>query len=198
MTDQLFFSIWLEKFSRRNRMRHFETLLRIVPFSQREQSQSVISIQGVGWNEPPLLERPLNGPVDVSEVLEAFKDYQGDDVAYRLESWWDLWQYENDWLLAPARIAFSCFGPEFETGAEREGGEQEDLRIDFGLDSNYLPQPEIPGSSRLIESNIKSLLRLVHELDSQLPVETRKLETESGENFANRLQEVLQSGRGVH
>lgn len=175
-------------------MRNFEKLLRIVPFSQREQPQSVISIHGVSLNEPPLMERPVNGPIDISDVLETLQDYQGEDVAYRVESWWDLWQYETDWELSPARIALSCFGPEFESGAERESGEQDDLRIDFGLDSNYLPQPELPGSPRLIESNIKSLLRLVHELDSQLPVRLRKLETESGENFADRLQHMLSPG----
>jgi hypothetical protein len=43
----------------------------------------------------------------------------------------------------------------------------------------------------MTESNIKSMLRLVHELDSALPVARRKLETESGENFAERLQQVL-------
>ena len=45
----------------------------------------------------------------------------------------------------------------------------------------------------MTESNIKSMLRLVHELDSALPVAKRKLETESGENFADRLQQVLSS-----
>jgi len=39
------------------------------------------------------------------------------------------------------------------------------------------------------------MLRLVHELDSQLPVAKRKLETESGENFADRLQEVMGGSR---
>jgi hypothetical protein len=34
----------------------------------------------------------------------------------------------------------------------------------------------------------------VHELDSTLPVEHRRLETESGENFADRLQSTLGAG----
>jgi len=37
------------------------------------------------------------------------------------------------------------------------------------------------------------LLRLVHELESSLPISKRRLETESGENFADRLQQVLSS-----
>jgi len=34
----------------------------------------------------------------------------------------------------------------------------------------------------------------VHELDLKLPVARRRLETESGENFADRLQQVLSAG----
>lgn len=193
VTDQLFLSIWLEPQARRERLRHFEKLLRLFPFSQRSQPQSTVSVQAVGITEPPLLERAINGPVDPSELVADFRDYSGDDVAYRVESWWDLWQFEGDWRLAPARIALACFGPEFDSGS----GEQEDLRLDFGVDSHFLPQPDLPESGKLIESNIRSLLRLVHELDSALPVSKRRLETESGENFADRLQNVLTSGGRV-
>ena len=145
--------------------------------------------------EPPLLESPINGPIDAGEVLEALADYNGDDIAYNVESWWDVWQYDGDWRLGPARVELACFGPEFDNGTERSAGEQEDLRIDFGVDSHYLPRPELTGSARMTESNIKSMLRLVHELDSALPVAKRKLETESGENFADRLQQVLTGSR---
>lgn len=195
MTDQLSLSIWLTRNNRANRAKHFEKLLRLFPFSQRPQPQSTIAVQAVGGTEPPLLERPLNGPVDVSEIVTVLSDYAGDDVAYRLESWWDLWQHDEDWSLRPARVILSCFGPEFDSGSEWAGTGQEDLRIDFGVDSYYLPQPEITGSGKMIESNIKSLLRLVHELDSALPVERRKLETESGENFADRLQQAIAGSR---
>jgi hypothetical protein len=193
--DQLSLSVWLERSSRANRMRHFEKLLRLFPFSQREQGQSTILIQALDSTEPPLLERPVNGLVDVSEVLEIFNDYKGDDIAYGLDSWWDLWQFQGDWVLAPARVGISSYGPEFDNGTERAAADQEDLRIDFGLDSHYLPRIDAAGGARLTESNIKSLLRLVHELDSTLPVLKRTLETESGENFAARLQEVLGGGR---
>jgi hypothetical protein len=195
VTDQLFLSIWLEQRHRASRVKAFEKLLRLFPFSQRSQPQSTISVQAIDTTEPPLLEQPLNGPSDVSEILTFFNEYTGEDVAYRLESWWDLWQYDTDWSLRPARVALSCFGPEFDSGTEWSGADQEDLRIDFGVDTYYLPQPELSGSGKLIESNVKSLLRLVHELDSALPVEKRKLETESGENFADRLKQAVTGSR---
>jgi len=197
VTDQLFLSIWLDRHSRANRIRHFEKLLRLFPFSQREQPQSVLAIHAIDATEPPLLERPVNGPVDVSELMGSLGEYQGEDVAYSLESWWDLWQFDGDWALTPTRVELSCFGPEFDNGTDRQALEQEDLRIDFGVDSHYLPRADTPGSANLIQSNIRSLLRLVHELDSSLPVAKRLLETESGENFADRLQQVLTSSDAV-
>jgi len=191
VTERLSLSIWLERNALSQRLRHFETVLRLFPFSQREQGQSTISIEAVSAQEPPLLERPVNGPMDVDEAMRIFADYSGDDVSYKLESWWDLWQFDGDWALAPAPVALSCFGTEFDNGADIGVTDQEDLRIDFGVDAHFLPAEDIAGGKKLLASNIRSLLRLVHELDSTLPLRKRKLETESAENFADRLQQAL-------
>src|SRR5262249_1763839 len=108
------------------------------------------------------------------------------DSCYRLESFWDLWQFEqDDWSLAPVRAVISCCGREFE----RE--EEDDLNIEFGIDAHFLPQPHRPDSLRMIQSNIKSLLKLVHDLDDALPVESRRLWSESGENFSEKLHQAL-------
>ena len=89
----------------------------LFPFSQREeQGQSTVGVQAVSVTEPPLLESPMNGPIDVNEVMIALADYNGDNIAYTVESWWDLWQYEHDWKLAPARVLLACFGPDFDNG----------------------------------------------------------------------------------
>ena len=107
------------------------------------------------------------------------------DSYYRLETWWDLWQFETDWKLAPARVALCCVGPEF--GDEDQGH----LGIDFGIDALFLPQPQLPNSLRMTQSNIKSLLKLVHDLGDALPVETRRLWSESGEDFSEKLHQAL-------
>lgn len=191
MTDQLYLSLWLNRPNRPTRLRHFEQLLKLFPFSQRDQPQSTVSILAIDSTQPPLLEQAVNGPLDPEALATIFRDHEGGDIAYRVESWWDLWQLAGaDAKLAPARVALSCFGPEFDEGAEAG---QEDLRIDFGVDTNFLPQTEVPGSTKHVESNIRSLLRLVHEVESSLPVARRRLETESGENFADRLQQVLRA-----
>jgi len=171
--------------------------LSLFPFSQREQPQSTVSVQAIDLTEPPLLEKAVNGPIDLAEVEPIFSEYGGDDIAFELESWWDLWQFDGDWKLKPTRVSLSCFGRQFDNGTDREKTEQEDLRIDFGVDSTFLPHPDTPASARLIESNIKSLLRLVHDIDSALPTGRRLLATESGENFAERLQQTLTASGGV-
>src|SRR5581483_8740855 len=153
--DQLSLSLWLPRGLKNSRLRQFEKLLRFFPFSQRTQPQSILSVHGVDSTEPPLLERSIKGPIDPTEIMAAFQEYSGEDVAYELESWWDLWQFTSDWELAPVSVALACFGTEFDNGTGR-GIDQEDLRIDFGPETYFLPQPEIPGSVRLVESNIKS------------------------------------------
>lgn len=192
MTDQLYLSMWLPEALANWRTRYFEKILSIFPFSQREQPQSTLYIHAISQTEPSLLERPLNGPVSLADINMALQDYSGDDIAFRFESWWDLWQYNGtDWEIKPAKIAFSSFGREFDNGSSLEANQQEDLRIDFGVDTLFLPDASLAGSGRLIESNIKSLLKLVHDIEDALPLERRALETESGENFAEKLNRNL-------
>ncbi len=114
--------------------------------------------------------------------------FQNADMCYELETAWDLWHWDGDWKLAPSRVLIICYGPEFE----RDG--DENLRIDFGLDEQFLPGAGGPEGMRMLRENIQSLLRLVHDLDGRLKVEHRQLWSESGENFADLLQSALRAG----
>ena len=186
MADQLYLTYWLRGFTEHNMLRHFEKMLSRFPFSRLARHPATLRVLAISFSEPPLLERALPMPVNAPEVAQAPREYLQADVACQLDAWWDLWQFETDWKPTPSRVSLFCFGPGFETD------EGENIQIDFGLDTWFLPQAELPGSARLVQSNIRSLLHLVHELDDALPVERRRLETESGENFANRLQAALQ------
>ena len=185
MADQLYLSYILRKYSEENMLRHYEKLLGLFPFSRLAKNPSTFKVIPVNHTEPAVLEVPMVAPVSIDQVLAAAKDFENADSCYRLESWWDLWQFDKDWTLTPSRAALVCFGPEFE----RE--EDAHLEIEFGIDAHFLPQPDIPGSLVTIQSNIKSLLKLVHDLDDALPVETRRLWSESGENFSEKLQQKL-------
>ncbi len=185
MADQLTLSYVLRNFSGPNMLRQYEKLLRIFPFSRLARQPSTFRVLAVDYNEPALLEIPMPAPVDVDQVLAAARDFENPDFCCRLESWWDLWQFRDDWALAPSRVTLSCFGPEFEHESE------DHLSVEFGIDAHFLPQPGIDGSVRMVQSNIRSLLKLVHDLDDALAVETRRLWSESGENFPEKLQQAL-------
>jgi hypothetical protein len=190
MADQLYLSYTLRNYSEETMLRHYEKLLRLFPFSRLARQPSTFKVIPVDFTEPAVLEVPFPPPVPLDQVLAAAKDFQNVDVCYRLETWWDLWQFDGEWKLAPSRVALCCFGPEFQRETDTH------LEIEFGIDAHFLPQPEIEGSVRMIQSNIKSLLKLVHDLDDALPVETRRLWSESGENFSEKLQQSLLAGRG--
>jgi hypothetical protein len=185
MADQLYLSYALRNYNGQTMLRYYEKLLRLFPFSRLALQASTFKILAVDYTEPVVLEIPFAPPVPLDAVLAVAKDFHNEDTCYRLETWWDLWQFDSDWKLTPTRVALCSFGPEFRT----EGGEH--LSIEFGIDANFLPQPETPDSLRMVQSNIKSLLKLVHDLDDALPVETRRLWSESGENFSDKLHQAL-------
>jgi hypothetical protein len=182
MADQLFLSYRLLGFTENNMLRHYEKMVRKFPFSRLSTSGSVLRVIAVSAEEPPLIELPLPDPLDIDRVLASAKEFASGDGAVQLEAKWDLWQYETDWELTPTRVILSCFGPRFESE------ENDHLRIDFGLDVSFLPQAEFPNNAFMAQSNIRSLLHLAGELDRNLNVESKRLWSDSGENFAGRLQ----------
>jgi len=189
MADQLYLQYWLHNYSGLTMLRHYEKLLKLFPFSQLSRHPSTFKVIAVNYNEAAVLEAPFPRPIPIDKVLAAANEFLNDDSCYRLETWWDLWEFDNDWELKPHKVALVCYGTEFQT----ENGEH--LAIEFGLDSSFLPQPELPNSLNMIQSNIRSLLKLVHDLDDALPVDTRQLSSESGENFSEKLHAALAGER---
>ena len=187
MADQLFLSYRLRGFTENNMLRHFEKMLRVFPFSRLNTSGSVLRVNAVSWGEPPLLELPMPDPLDIDAALASAKEFAGGDCAVQLEAKWDLWQHGKDWEVTPTRVMLSCFGPRFEDE------DADHLRIDFGLDASFLPQAELPNNAFMAQSNIRSLLHLAAELDRNLNVETKRLWSDSGENFADQLQWAVES-----
>jgi hypothetical protein len=185
MADQLFLSYRLLGFTENNMLRHYEKVLRQFPFSRLSAAGSILHVHAVALEEPPLLELPLLDPIDLDRAIASAKEFTAGDCAVQLETKWDLWQYEKDWELTPTRVTLSCFGPRFE------GEDNDHVRIDLGLDSSFIPQPDLPNNVFMAQSNIRSLLHLVSELDRNLNVESKRLWSDSGENFADRLQWAL-------
>lgn len=186
MADQLYLSYLIRNFSSQTMLRYFDKVLQVFPFSRLANEPALLRIHALEYAEPPLLEQVLPEPVDPHAVIEACREFESSDCAYRLEAYWDLWRFEQDWEVAPVRIALCCYGPEFASGST------DNLRVEFGLDSQFLPQDGTAKTLYMVRSNIRSLLRFVHDADDALPVESRRLWSESGENFAGRLQSALE------
>jgi hypothetical protein len=187
MADQLYLSYWLNGFSGANMLKHYEKLLKLFPYSRLTKSEGAFRITPVNYGEPTIFERPAGNPIDPTTTIAAAKEFDNPDCCYQLETAWDIWQYEQDWELQTSRVSLVCFGPEFENEVT------DNLRIEFGIDTHFLPQPDLPGHATMTQSNIRSLLKLVHDLDDRLAAERRQLWTESGENFAEKLQKASQT-----
>jgi len=185
MADQLYLSYWLRNFNAQNMLKHYEKLLKLFPYSRLARNPSTFKVIAIDYDQPTVLEVPFSSPIEIDKVVAAASEFQNPDSSYRLDTWWDLWQYDGDWKLTPTRVGLCCFGPEF---ARIEEG---DLGIEFGIDAHFLPQRDTPNSVPMVQSNIKSLLKLVHDLDDALPVERRRLWSESGEDFSEKLQQAL-------
>ena len=134
--------------------------------------------------EPPLLERAFPLDAKPAQIIEAAREFGHADCAVEIDTFWDLWSFDGEWKLAPTPVTLLCLGPDFE-------GTGDHLRIEFGVDSRFLPVKGVEGSLRMGQSNLRSLLRLVSLVERALPLENRKLWSESGVNFAELLAETV-------
>jgi hypothetical protein len=185
MADQLYLSYSINGYNIDNMLRHYEKMLRLFPYSRLQFGASVFKVIPISYSEPARIEGAYTMPEQIDEALVSAKEFLNADSCYRLEAFWDLWHFEkSEWKLAPSRVALNCFGPAFEDA-------EANLAIEFGIDAQFLPEPGVPNSLKMSQQNIKSLLKLVHDLDDALNVNRRRLWTETGENFAEQLQEAL-------
>ncbi|MEK7408938.1 MAG: hypothetical protein AAB225_28070 [Acidobacteriota bacterium] len=185
MPDRFYLSVWIRGFDERGMLGRFEQLLRAFPFSRLRPAIARLKVYAIEEVEPPLLEQAYGGVPDVEAVLEAARDFEHADCAYMVEGWWDLWSCAGEWKLLPSRVTLACYGPEF---ANDEG---DHLRIELGVDTQFVPQPGLPQAARMAQSNLQSVVRLAGELEKCMPVRTRRLWLESGADFAAQVGAAL-------
>lgn len=190
MTDRLYFSCRLKQAIPASLLRQFGKLMGAFPFSRLAKRGPVLRVYAVALSEPTLMEREFpvseDTAVTSTDILSAAGELLQSDCACEVDTFWDLWQHDgNEWKLQPAPVTLCCYGIDF-------GSDQEDhLRIEFGPDARFLPAPGLEGSLRMGQSNLKSLLRLVSDLERLLDLESRKVWSESGANFAEVLKQSL-------
>lgn len=186
MSDRLYVSLAVKGgLTLENQYRAFEKLLRSFPFSKLATGESTLRIVAVNWSEPPLAEYPIQGAIDPAEVVRLAAEFRQADASVQLDAYWDLWsELDGEWKFGPAPVSLTLLGAAFDEGSRGD----EDFRIEFGDESRFLPSPD---GARMAQENIRSLLRLVEDLGGTLPLRHKRLETESGENFAEKLKRAL-------
>lgn len=182
MPDRLTLSCRLQGYHGLNMLDHWGTLLGLFPYSRLSPPPAMFRISAVDFSEPLLFESAFEMPADASEILCACRDFQHEDCAYQIECFWDLMLDEDGWRLAPAPVSLWCFGPRFDNDAG------DHIRIEFGLEDPFLPVAGMEASVHASQANLRSLTRLVTEIEERLPVERRQLWSESGANFAEKLR----------
>jgi len=185
MPDRLYLSLWLRDFQPDNMHARFLRLLKTFPFSRLRPGIASLRVHAVAESEPPLLEQSFAAAPELEEIVRIARQYREPDCAFVVEAWWELWQWEREWRLLPSRVALWCFGPEFENDIG------DHLRIELGLEVQFLPQMSLPQGGRMAGSNLRSVVRLAEELDKALPLVRRQLWSESGENFAALVDTAL-------
>ncbi len=163
----------------------FETVLAQFPFSKLGSRGPLLRVRAIEAAEPPLLEKEYLPGTAVGNLIAEAGEFAHEDCCVEVEAAWDLWQFDGEWKLAPAPVTLLCLGPDFEN----ETGDQ--VRIEFGLDSRFLPIEGVEGSARMGQSNLRSLLHLVSDIERAVPVAKRNLWSESGVNFAELLAEAV-------
>src|SRR3954453_11039736 len=118
VADQLFLSYRLRGGAAPAIIRSWEKLVRTFPYSRLARGASTLRVHAVSGNEPPLFETSFEPPVDPETVLSTAREFASADAGIALDTYWDLWQYDKDWKLSPARVSLMCFGPEFESDRE--------------------------------------------------------------------------------
>lgn len=170
-------------------LRHWEKLLELFPFSKLSKRGPVLRVYVLEHSEPPLFEREFPPVTTVADICAAAADFVNSDVSIELDAAWDLWQHDQEWRLMPAPVTLIVSGFDFDSGLVEE--ENDHLRIEFGVDSRFLPQEGLEGSARMAQSNLRSLLHLVGQVESGIPLERRQLWSESGVNFADLLADSV-------
>ena len=175
----------------------------------------------IDWTESPTYQRIYEGDGNAFEpehldespeaqeaqiesaVVEATAQLH-DDSAFEFEMEWMLWQPKSPsgvtsvsaWVLEPARVRFSGFGPDFDSGSYEQNGH---IRVDFGTDtpwtfeSESLTDPTLSKTAaQRIQQNVEKLLAFTLLVEKNCGISSRLLWTESGEPLAEKLIARLQ------
>ena len=162
--DQVYLSCWIGGFTGHNMLASYGKVLDQFPLS-RLAPVAILRVLAIDTTEPPVAEYRFDGEIAADGILAVCREHENPDCAYEVETWWDLWQGQPRWKLAPSRIAITLFGPLF---------------------------PSNLGSLAAIRSNIRSLLHFSDDIREAVQVDKLTVWSDSGESLVDRLRETLE------
>jgi hypothetical protein len=157
----------------------------------------------VSWSETPAFQRVYgygDRGVEPKQAVQDALELLHDDYAYEFQIEWNLWEYEQQgivageaaagldarWVRQPRLVRVTGYGPLFDDGAYEQDGH---IRIDFGSDGAFLDE-EIQLDSttaRHVEENVRQLVELTNAVEKESGATARLLWSELGESLAQRL-----------
>jgi hypothetical protein len=183
MADPLYLSLWLKSYSALALPVYLKKALSVFPVSKLSPG-AILRVYALSFREAPQLEEFYDGEVDAQDAAARAQDLLHEDCAIQVETKWDLYQWDEEWQLKPARVWIEVYGPEFES----DRGEH--VRIDFGDEGLFLPSPR-SDQLRPVQSNIRSLLHLTQDLAAELSAERQLLWSDNDEDFIEQLRAAL-------
>lgn len=150
-----------------------------------------LAVTAVEWSEPPVLEQRPQPPLAVEEAIAVMAGFFHADCAAEVEMSWPLWQFGREgWRRQPARLVCTTLGPGFAAGAAADEGQ---VQVDFGMDELYLAElaPWDRATRMHLQTNIAQLLAGSLQLQHRLQPRRRRLWSEGGGDWSERLAERL-------
>lgn len=194
MPDPLYLSLWFSDFTGPAMLPHMLAVLQQFPFSPQRPGITYAAVQPVSWNEASIVERRFSPGIEPAEAVVIAADLIHDDYAYTFDAYWDLWTPEEggrQWREIPSLVKFIVQGVEFDDGAQRETGH---IEIDLGLDSLFVQENvELTDETQArIRDNLARLVEFAGKAQMNTRATSRRLWSESDENFAQKLIARLQ------
>jgi len=166
-------------------------MLERFPFSRLARRGPVVRVYAIECVEPPQFEREFPPAADIAEsvreMIDAAREFIHQDSLFEIDAAWDLWQFDGEWRLAPATVTLICLAPDFDDAT----GDQ--LRIEFGPDSHFVPDAGVAMSVQMTQSNLKSLVHLIHEIEVTLDLDRRHLWSESGDSPVDVIAQAVEA-----
>src|SRR5271165_5718477 len=81
MSDRLYLSCWVRGFSESNMLRHFETLVRLFPYSKLAQRGPLLRVYAIERVEPPVMEREIPPGPSAEEIAAYAAEFTRGDCS---------------------------------------------------------------------------------------------------------------------